>query len=94
MVTAIETARYDVLYGKILSILGDVDRSKQLTIILYKISSDLGLSTEQVLKYVNKNGIKFDNQIYNMLNSMRTNSSQLGFIDQNNIPPMIMQQVV
>lgn len=94
MTTSIDVEKYDLLYGKVLKILGNIERAKQLTAVLYKISSELGLSNEQLLKYVSKNGLRFDNEVYNQLNNARTNSSQIGFIDQNNIPPAIKQQVV
>lgn len=94
MTTSIDIEKYDLLYGKVLKILGNIERAKQLTSVLYKISSDLGLSNEQLLKYVSQNGLRFDNDVYNQLNNARTNSSQIGFIDQDNIPPAIKQQVV
>ena len=91
---AIEVAKFDLLYGKILKILGNVDRAKQLTFILYNISADIGMDHEQLLKYVNITGLKFDNEIYAQLNKARTNSSQIGFIDQTTLSPNILQQVV
>jgi hypothetical protein len=91
---AIEVAKFDLLYGKLLKIIGNVDRAKQLTFILYNISADIGIDHEQLLKYVTVNGLKFDNEIYAQLNKARTNSSQIGFIDQTTISPNILQQVV
>jgi hypothetical protein len=91
---AIEVAKFDLLYGKILKILGNVDRAKQLTFVLYNISADIGMDQDQLLKYVGVNGLKFDNEIYTQLNKARTNSSQIGFIDQTTLPPNILQQVV
>jgi len=91
---AIEVAKFDLLYGKILKILGNVDRAKQLTFILYNISADIGINHDQLLKYVSVNGLKFDNEIYAQLNKARTNSSQIGFIDQTTLSPNILQQVV
>jgi hypothetical protein len=92
--SAIETDKYNLLYGKILSVLKDVPRSKALTSILYKVGTDLGLSNEELLKYITANGLRFDNEIYKQLNAARTNSSQIGFIDENNVPSRISQQVV
>jgi hypothetical protein len=94
MTTAIETDKYNLLYGKILSIVKDVSRSKALTNVLYQISNDLGMSNDQVLKYVTATGLRFDNKIYEQLNAARTNSSQIGFLDENNVPSRIAQQVV
>jgi hypothetical protein len=91
---AIEVVKFDLLYGKILKILGNVDRAKQLTFILYNVSSDIGMNHDQLLKYVDASGLKFDNEIYAQLNKTRTNSSQIGFIDQTTLPPNILQQVV
>jgi len=91
---AIEVVKFDLLYGKILKILGNVDRAKQLTFILYNVSSDIGMNHDQLLKYVDASGLKFDNEIYAQLNKIRTNSSQIGFIDQTTLPPNILQQVV
>ena len=90
----IEVAKFDLLYGKILKILGNVDRAKQLTFVLYNISADIGIDHDQLLKYVGVNGLKFDNEIYAQLNKARTNSSQIGFIDQTTLSPNILQQVV
>jgi hypothetical protein len=91
---AIEVVKFDLLYGKILKILGNDDRAKQLTFILYNVSSDIGMNHDQLLKYVDASGLKFDNEIYAQLNKTRTNSSQIGFIDQTTLPPNILQQVV
>jgi hypothetical protein len=59
-----------------------------------EVSDTVGLSTDQLLKNIDQNGIRFDNEIYEQLNLARTNSSQIGYIDKTNIPSSIRQQVV
>ena len=71
-----------------------VDQAKALAKVLYDISIEQGVATDDLLKYVNSNGLRFDNEVYALLNNARTNSSQIGFIDQNNIPPAITMQAV
>ena len=87
-----ETAKFDMLYGKLLSKNVPPTVAKQLATALYAISSELGLDIDDVLKHVSKNGLRFDNDIYNKLNTYRTNSSQIGFLDVSNIPPSIVGQ--
>ena len=89
-----ETAKFDMLYGKLLSKNVPQTLAKQLATALYAISSELGLDIDDVLKNVSKNGLRFDNDIYSKLNTYRTNSSQIGFRDGTNIPPSIIRQVV
>lgn len=92
--SAIDAAKYDFLYGKVLSAMGDPARAKEIASTLYQIGQDLGLSNQDLLKYLGKNGLQFDNTIYAKLNQARTNSSQIGFLDEGNIPSIIRQQVV
>ena len=94
MADSIDSDKYNLLYGKILSIVDNPDSAKQLANVLYQIGSTLGLSNDELTKYVSVNGLQFNNQVYTQLNASRTNSSQIGFIDENNIPPSISQQVV
>jgi len=89
-----ETAKFDLLYGKLLAKNIPPTLAKQLAAALYTISTDLGLDIDDVLKNVSKNGLKFDNNVYAQLNNYRTNSSQIGFLDVNNIPSSITRQVV
>jgi hypothetical protein len=89
-----ETAKFDMLYGKLLSKGIPQTMAKQLATALYTISEDLGLDVDDVLKNVSKNGLRFDNNVYAQLNNYRTNSSQIGFLDVNNIPAAITRQVV
>lgn len=89
-----EASKYDVLYGKLLKLGIQVDQAKSLAQILYDISIVQGVSTDELLKYVDSNGLRFDNEVYALLNYSRTISSQIGFIDQNNIPPAISKQAV
>lgn len=91
---AIDSVKFDVIYGKLLSYNYSTDRAKQLARALYDIANTLNIDTLEVLKYVNQNGLRFDNDIYQSLNNYRTNSSQIGFLDKDNIPSSILQQVV
>ena len=91
---ALEVSKYDVLYGRLLKLGIAVDQAKALAKVLYDISIVQGVATDDLLKYVNSNGLRFDNEVYTLLNNARTNSSQIGFIDQNNIPPAITMQAV
>ena len=90
---AIESDKFNLLYGKILSIVKDADKSKSLAKILYDISSELGLAHDDILKYVSSTGLAFNNKVYDQLNALRTNSSQLGFVDGNNIPAKLAKQI-
>jgi len=89
-----EASKYDVLYGRLLKLKMPVDQAKTLAQVLYDISVAQGVSTDELLKYVNSNGLRFDNEVYALLNYSRTISSQIGYIDQNNIPPAIVKQAV
>jgi hypothetical protein len=91
---AIEVSKFDILYGKLLSLNFTVDRANALAATLYQISINLNLSTDEILKYISDENFQFDNDIYKQLNSRRTNSSQLGRLEQNPIPDFISQQVV
>lgn len=91
---SLEAAKYDVLYGRLLKIGVAVDQAKALAKVLYDISQEQGVPAEDLLKYVNSNGLRFDNEVYALLNNARTNSSQIGYIDQSNIPPAIVKQAV
>ena len=90
---AIDTNKYNLLYGKILTVVKDAARAKILTNVLYNVSDETGVSHADMLKYVTENGIRFNNIIYNKLNELRTNSSQLGFVDGNNVPKKLAQQI-
>ena len=91
---ALEASKYDILYGKLLKLGLAIDQAKALAKVLYDISIEQGVATDELLKYVNSNGLRYDNKVYALLNNARTNSSQIGFIDQNNIPPAITMQAV
>lgn len=90
---ALETSKYDVIYGRLLSLDFRIEEAKQLAKFLYDVSEELNLTHDQVLAYVTANGIKFDNKIYERLNKKRTNSSQVGFIDQNLLPIYVKSQL-
>ena len=94
MSAPIETAKYDLLYGKVLAFVGEPVRARELTSALYQIGEELGLNHSDLIRYIGKNGLQFDNNVYEKLNQARTNSSQLGFLDEGNIPSIIRQQVV
>lgn len=89
-----ETARFDMLYGKLLAKGIPQTMAKQLATALYTISEDLGLDIDDMLRNVSKNGLRFDNNVYKQLNNYRTNSSQIGFLDVESIPTAITRQVV
>lgn len=89
-----ETNKFDLLYGRVLKIIGNIERAKSLTVVLYQVGTELGLSNEELLKYVTVNGLRFDNTVYDKLNKARTNSSQVGYLDPANIPLSITQQAV
>lgn len=88
-----EVSKYDLLYGRLLKLGIDVDQAKVLAQILYDISVVQGIAIDELLKYVNSNGLRFDNEVYDLLNYSRTISSQIGFMDQHNIPPAILKQI-
>lgn len=90
---SLESNKYDIIYGRLLNLELTIDHAKTLAKFLYNISEDLNLTIDQTLRYVSRNGIKFDNQIYASLNKLRTNSSQIGYIDQVAVPSMITQQL-
>lgn len=89
---ALEVSKYDVLYGRLLKLGVAMDQAKALAKVLYDISTAQGVATDELLKYVTNNGLRFDNEVYALLNNARTISSQVGFIDQNNISPAISKQ--
>lgn len=89
-----ETAKYDIVYGRLLKLGIEIEKAKVLAKILIDISERINLSLEQLLKGIDKNGIRFDNEVYAELNRARTNSSQIGYLDRANIPSTILQQVV
>ena len=89
-----ETVKFDLLYGKLLGKGIKQDVAKQLAATLYRISEELKIGTDEILQYVNNNGLRFDNRIYAELNRYRTNSSQIGYLDPDNIPPSVIRQVV
>lgn len=91
---ALESSKYDIIYGKLLSLDFEPEYAKEFAKTLYQISNKLHISVNEILKYITRDGLRFENEIYDQLNSVRTNSSQLGFLDQNNVPSAISQQVV
>lgn len=93
MSTVIESQLFDIVYAKLLSKNVSPSNAKSMAKLLIKISKDTGMSTDDLLKNVTKSGIRFDTNIYRELNAIRTNSSQIGFLDINNIPPAIAAQI-
>lgn len=90
---ALDTNKYNYIYGKLLSLNFSIDHAKELAVSLYQIAEELDLTPDGILKHITTNGIRFDNAIYNKLNALRTNSSQIGFIDKDNIPGAILKQI-
>lgn len=88
-----ETAKYDVVYGRLLKLGIEIEKAKFLAKVLIDISERINLSLDQLLKGIGPNGIKFDNDVYIQLNRARTNSSQIGYIDRSNIPLMVTSQL-
>jgi len=93
-IMAFETVKFDLLYGKLLGKGIKQDAARQLAATLYRISDELKIGTDEILQYVNNNGLRFDNNIYTLLNRYRTNSSQIGYLDPDNVPPSVIKQVV
>lgn len=91
---AFETSKFDLLYGRILAKGVRQTVAKQLAATVYRISDETNVPTDEILKYVNADGLRFDNRIYAELNKYRTNSSQIGYLDPGNIPPYVIKQVV
>ena len=91
---AIEISQYDIIYGRLLSLRVNAEHAKELAKTLYQISKDLNIGINELLKYVTSDGLRFENEIYQQLNNARTNSSQIGFLDPNNLPSSISQQVI
>lgn len=92
--TAIETQGYDTVYGKLLGKKIDPVKAKLLSKIIIDISKTTGTSTDVLLRNVTSDGIRFDSDIYKSLNSIRDNSSQIGYIDIENIPRKIKSQII
>lgn len=93
MPAVIEIDKYNLLYGKVLSVMKDVNRAKALTIVLYNIISELNISPTYAMKYVTESGLRFNDEIYAQMNKSRTNSSQIGFIDSNAINRGVYAQI-
>jgi len=91
--SAFETNKFDLLYGKLLGKGISQTLAKQLTATLLRLSKDSGISTDELIRDVTINGIRFNNAIYNELNRYRSNSSQVGYIDPNNIPLAVSNQL-
>jgi hypothetical protein len=90
---ALEVAKYDIIYGKLLLFNFTPTHAKDLAKVLYEISENLNLSVGEVLKYVDSNGLRFDNEIYDKINISRTNSSQIGVLDSTNVVSSIKDQI-
>jgi hypothetical protein len=90
---SLETNKYDIIYGRLLHLNFTPTHAKGLAKVLYDVTEQYGFSVNHVLQYVDGSGVRFDNEIYTALNNARTNSSQIGYIDREYIPPAILQQV-
>lgn len=93
MTTAIETQLFDIVYAKLLSKNIMPVYARSMAALLIEISKESGVSTDDLLKNVTPSGIKFDVNIYRALNSVRSNSSQIGFFDISNISQTISSQI-
>lgn len=91
---SLETSKYDIIYSKLLQLEFTPARAKGLAKILHEVVKQTGYSIDQALQYVDATGIRFDIEIYQSLNEVRTNSSQIGYIDRGYIPPSILRQTV
>ena len=91
---ALEASAYDIIYGKLLSLNFEPTYAKEFAKTLYQISNELQISVNEILKYVTEDGLRFENEIYDRLNLQRTNSSQLGFLDQNYTTSSILDQII
>jgi hypothetical protein len=91
---SLETDLFDVVYGKLLSKNISPSAAKVLAKTLVTISKEAMISTDDLLKNITANGIRFDVNIYKALNSARSNSSQIGYIDIGNVAPVIKSQIV
>lgn len=94
MSTAIETQAFDIVYAKLLSKNLPPVNARSLAYLLLEISKTANVSVDELLKNVTPSGIKFNVNIYNALNRIRSNSSQIGYVDISNIPPVIASQVI
>jgi hypothetical protein len=90
----LETDLFDVVYGKLLGKNISPAAAKALAKTLVTISKEAMISTDDLLKNITTNGIRFDVNIYKALNTVRSNSSQIGYIDIGNIAPVIKSQIV
>jgi hypothetical protein len=91
---SLETNLFDTVYGKLLSKNITPSAAKQLAKMIVTISKEAKISTDDLLKNVTTSGIRFDVNIYNALNKVRTNSSQIGYVDIANVAPMIKAQII
>ena len=91
---AIEIQGYDAVYGKLLGKKMDPVKARLLSKVIIDISKSTGTSTDVLLRNVTSDGIRFDADIYKSLNSIRDNSSQIGFVDIENIPSKIKSQII
>jgi hypothetical protein len=85
---------FDTVYGKLLSKNVSPAAARALAKTLVTISKEAKISTDDLLKNITANGIRFDVNIYKALNNTRSNSSQIGYIDIGNIAPVIKSQIV
>jgi hypothetical protein len=91
---SLETDLFDTVYGKLLSKNISPISAKTLAKTLVAISKEAKISTDDLLKNITVNGIRFDVNIYKALNNVRSNSSQIGYIDIGNISPVIKSQII
>jgi hypothetical protein len=85
---------FNTVYGKLLSKNISPVAAKVLAKTLVTISKEAMISTDDLLKNITANGIRFDVNIYKALNNTRSNSSQIGYIDIGNVAPVIKSQII
>lgn len=92
--TSLDADLFNIVYGKLLSKNISPVAAKALAKTLVTISKEAMISTDDLLKNITANGIRFDVNIYKALNSTRSNSSQIGYIDIGNVAPVIKAQII
>jgi len=72
----LEVNKYNIIYAALLNAGINASVADVMAKDLLSVAS-----VNDLLKQIKKSGIKFDSEVYKKLNSSRTNSSQIGFIN-------------
>ena len=92
---AINASKFDIIYGKLLSLGYSPIRAKDVGFQLYTASVDLGISVSEVIKYIDGTGSKFQSEIAGNINKQNPNGSQIGILTQSqSVPSFITEQVI